>query len=117
MTTNNASGRTMVKCRFCGRLPVQGLPRAPGPVGPICADCLTAGLTLIRRGPTGEPAALAALASSSEVVCEYCGRWERRTFLGRHKSLKRLTGGAEHAVICADCLDRGGDLINRAARR
>jgi hypothetical protein len=107
-------------CRFCDRPPRPGQYRAPGPHGPICTDCLEAGLLLVHdgqarlsRGGTG----LACLRSANAAACEFCGRSERRTFLGFRRSLPRMTCAQVGAVICADCLNRGGELINQAVRQ
>jgi hypothetical protein len=112
--TNNQS-----PCRFCDRLPEPGQHRAPGPRGPICADCLEEGLMLVRdgqerisRGGTG----LALAASATGQACEFCGRSERRTFFGFRRPLARMSCRQRGSVICADCLNRGGDLLNRVSR-
>src|SRR6187399_2399451 len=100
-------------CRFCGRLPGPGQHRAPGPRGPICADCLETGLFLVRDGQerVSRGGTVLALAPVT-VACEFCGRIERRTFFGRRRPLARMTCAERGSVICADCLNRGGDLLN-----
>lgn len=116
MTENNGAGKA---CRFCGRLPVRGQVRAPGPVGPICADCLSAGLKLTRDHGAQTSSGgtdLVEIHAITANVCEYCGRRERRTFLGGHRPLSRMHCAQFDATICVDCLNQGGDLLNRAAR-
>ena len=110
---------SLSRCRFCDRLPERGLHRAPGPRGPICADCLETGLVLVRdarervsRGGTG----LSLLVSAEAKACEFCCRSERRTFFGFRRPLSRMTCAEQGSVICADCLNRGGDLLNRVSR-
>jgi hypothetical protein len=107
-------------CRFCGQPPRPGQYRAPGPQGPICTDCLEAGLMLVRdgqtrlsRGGTG----LAYVRSATADACEFCGRRERRTFLGFRRSLPRMSCAQVGGIICADCLNHGGELINQAVRQ
>ena len=117
MAGNNGAGGP---CRFCGRAPAPGQLRAPGPVGPICADCLTAGLKLTRdrdEQVSSGGTALVEIHAITGNVCEYCGRRERRTFLGGHRPLSRMHCAQSDATICVDCLNQGGDLINRAGRR
>jgi hypothetical protein len=119
MVSEHRSGRATL-CRFCGRPPLPGQYRAPGPHGPICTDCLEAGLLLVHdgqarrsRGGTG----LALLRSTTAEACEFCGRRERRSFFGFRRPLARMSCAQEGAVICADCLNRGGELINQALRQ
>jgi hypothetical protein len=113
--TNGASG----PCRFCGRPPRRGDHRVPGPAGPICLDCVRAGLRVVgdgeeRPNPAGE--VLDAVSAAQAPVCEFCGRREHRTFLGFRRPLVRLRCAARDAVICVDCLDRAGDTLNLALR-
>jgi hypothetical protein len=104
-------------CRFCGRLPEPGQHRAPGPRGPICADCLEDGLLLVRDGRERISHGGTALALAPAArACEFCDRTERRTFLGRRRPLMRMGCAERGSVICADCLERGGDLLNRISR-
>ncbi|GLY66567.1 hypothetical protein [Amycolatopsis taiwanensis] len=106
-------------CRFCDRPPRPGQYRAPGPRGPICVDCLEAGLQLVHDGQARVSLGgthLALAASPGEQACEFCGRSERRSFLGLRRALARMSCPQRGSVICADCLDRGGDLLNRVAR-
>ncbi|GLY37294.1 hypothetical protein Amsp01_033180 [Amycolatopsis sp. NBRC 101858] len=113
MTAANGAGRP---CRFCGT--VHG-PRVPGKAGPICVDCVRAGLRVVRDGAdreTGSGDVLAAVTSPLAAVCEFCGRRERRTFLGLRRPLLRVDCAARDAVICADCLDHAGDVLNLALR-
>lgn len=116
--TANGGGRRFAPCRFCGRGPRPGLPRVPGRDGPICLDCVQAGLWLVHdgeaRASAGGPA-LIRLPASDDAACQDCGRRERRTFLGRHRPLARMHSDSG-AVICADCLDEAGTAINLAAR-
>ena len=60
---------------------------------------------------------LARLTAVTEDACEFCGRRERRSFLGFHRTLPRMSCAQENAVICADCLNRGGELINKFLRQ
>lgn len=92
----------------------------PGPAGPICTDCVQAGLRLVHDGVlrTSEGGSvLAPVRSLAAYVCEYCGRREHRTFLGFRRPLARMSCEQFGAVICVDCLDRAGDLLNSAYRR
>lgn len=91
-----------------------------GPLGPICADCISVGLHLVRDGqqrqdPAG--ASLVRLRSAEQPPCEFCGRRDRRTFLGFQRSLARMNHVEVGSVICVDCLNKAGDLINQTARR
>lgn len=113
--TNGAGG----PCRFCGRLPRPGEPRVPGPAGPICVGCVQAGLRVMGDGaerPNEVGEVLAAVSAPQAPVCEFCGRRERRTFLGFRRPLPRVRCVARDAVICGDCLDRAGDALNLALR-
>ncbi|MFD5247746.1 hypothetical protein ACFWIW_24635 [Amycolatopsis sp. NPDC058340] len=56
------------------------------------------------------------VSSSGAYACEYCGRHERRSFLGFRRPLLRMTTSQFGAVICVECLDRAGDLLNRSYR-
>ncbi|MGH3436623.1 MAG: hypothetical protein ACRDRN_09155 [Sciscionella sp.] len=116
MTASNPAGGR-APCRFCDQVK-PGVPRMPGPVGPVCAGCIEVGLRLLRDGRQSEAggSALVRLRSAEDAPCEFCDRRERRTFLGFRRSLRRMARPAADAVVCLDCLDRGGDLINRAAR-
>lgn len=60
---------------------------------------------------------LARLTAVSDDACEFCGRRERRSFLGFHRRLARMSCPQAQAVICADCLNRGGELINKFLRQ
>ncbi|TNC20091.1 hypothetical protein FG385_31675 [Amycolatopsis alkalitolerans] len=114
------SDRRAAPCRFCGRSPAPGEHRLPGPAGPVCADCVEAGLALVRDGrarPSLGGTPLLAAERGSDLACEFCGRRERRTFFGFRRPLARMIGGPGNAVICADCLDRAGDVLNRALRQ
>jgi hypothetical protein len=113
VTAANGAGRP---CRFCGT--VRG-PRVPGKAGPICVDCVRAGLRVARDGADRETPGgdvLAAVTSPLAAVCEFCGRRERRTFLGLRRPLLRVTCAQRDAVICVDCLDHAGDVLNLALR-
>jgi hypothetical protein len=106
-------------CRFCGRPPNHGRPRLPGRHGPICLDCLQAGLYVVADGEaraSGNGTDLVALRTTVEAVCDFCGRGERESFLGFRRALARMQCRQLGSVICADCLDRGGDLLNEALR-
>jgi hypothetical protein len=117
MTAGNAAAARSVRCRFCYRMAAPGLHRAPGPEGPICADCVETGLALVRDGEERASrggTALARLAPDAENPCEFCDRGVRYSFLGFRRPLARMICRQSGAVICVDCLDRSGDLINRA---
>ncbi|HJQ48033.1 MAG TPA: hypothetical protein VJ870_17195 [Amycolatopsis sp.] len=119
MTSEQINGRGAV-CRFCGRPPRPGQHRAPGPQGPICTDCLEAGLVLVRDGRERRSlggTGLARVTSITDDACEFCGRRDRRNFLGFHRPLARMSCAQAHATICADCLNRGGELINKYLRQ
>ena len=91
----------------------------PGPEGPICTDCLETGLQLARDGharPSQGGTNLLRVNSTSDSACEFCGRRERTTFLGFHRPLARMSCPEIGSVICVDCLDHGGDVINKALR-
>ncbi|MEV6878512.1 hypothetical protein [Amycolatopsis sp. NPDC051128] len=114
MTGTNGAGGA---CRFCGG---RRDPRVPGRNGPICVECVRAGLRVVRDGAdreTGTGDVLAAVTSPLAAVCGFCGRRERRTFLGLRRPLLRVSCAARDAVICADCLDHAGDALNVALRR
>ncbi|WP_328454658.1 MULTISPECIES: hypothetical protein [unclassified Amycolatopsis] len=119
MTTNGA-GRPTAPCRFCGRPPRPRDHRVPGPSGPICVDCVQAGLWVIRDGgerPNEAGETLEAVSSPQAPVCEFCSRRERRTFLGFRRPLVRVRCAPRDAVICGDCLDHAGDALNLALRQ
>ncbi|NIH83515.1 hypothetical protein [Amycolatopsis granulosa] len=48
--------------------------------------------------------------------CEFCDRSDRRGFFGFTRSLRRMSCRQTGAVICDDCLDRGGNLLNEVLR-
>lgn len=100
-------------CRFCDRPGAKGRHRAPGPFGPICSDCLDAGRELCQDGQERILAELklARLITAPSVPCEFCGRGQRRTLLRRGRQLPRMRCVQTEAVICADCLARGGQLL------
>jgi hypothetical protein len=114
------NGRT-AQCRFCGRPGAEGVRRAPGPRGPICPGCLDVGTRLCRDGKErflGE-LTLARLVTAPGVECEFCGRDERRFLFLRRRPLPRMRCMPGDAVICADCLTRGRELlacVNRVCR-
>lgn len=113
MTAANGAGRP---CRFCGS--VRG-PRVPGKAGPICLDCVRTGIRVAGDGVDRETTSgdvLAAVTSPLAAVCGSCGRRERRTFLGLRRPLLRVSCAQRDAVICADCLDHAGDVLNVALR-
>lgn len=105
-------------CRFCSRPPVRGEYRAPGPRGPICPDCLHAGVLVCDDGRERElgDVRLAQLPEADTTACEFCGRSERRAFLRRRRALPRMRSAGGDAVICADCLDLGGRLLDHVIR-
>lgn len=105
-------------CRYCGREPESGQHRVPGPSGPICARCTEDGLALATAGRHAPEldTRLALVSAKDDAPCEFCERGIRRTFLGFARPLVRVRGNADGAVICADCLDRAGDLLNKAIR-
>lgn len=106
-------------CRFCGQARSRAKHRVPGPAGPICADCIEAGLHVVAHGEPGpghEESSLVLRGSGTDTACEFCERSHRYTFLGRRKGLTRVVFPVNGAVICHDCLDRSGDLLNRAIR-
>ncbi|WP_199432900.1 hypothetical protein [Qaidamihabitans albus] len=118
--TNGAASRHTARCRFCGRPPAPGQHRLPGPLGPICMECVQAGLYLVGDGEervSHGGTDLVRVQSSAETVCEFCGRGQRHSFLGVRRSLRRMRCRQLGSVICVDCLDRGGDLLNRALRQ
>ncbi|KAA9166364.1 hypothetical protein FPZ12_002030 [Amycolatopsis acidicola] len=107
-------------CRFCGRKSGPGEHRAPGPLGPICPSCLEAGLALVRDGRERRSrggTSLVRVVSAGSDACEFCDRSVRRSFFGRHRPLPRMSCTQGHAVICRDCLDRGGELLNHVLRQ
>ncbi|TNC23609.1 hypothetical protein FG385_20875 [Amycolatopsis alkalitolerans] len=116
-TEHLVNGRTAL-CRFCDRPGAKGLHRAPGPLGPICPDCLDTGRALCQdgrerslRGPK-----LARLVTAPGVPCEFCGRSRRHGVLRHHRPLPRMRCIPGEAVICADCLARGTQLLARVTR-
>lgn len=102
-------------CRFCGRHAARGEYRAPGPQGPICTDCLHAGVLVCddgRERSLGD-VRLAQLVATDATACEFCGRSERRrAFLRRRRPLPRVGRAGGDAVICVDCLNLGGRLLD-----
>lgn len=101
-------------CRFCDRPGAEGHHRAPGPLGPICPECLDAGRNLCQDGQDRILAELklARLTTAPSVPCEFCGRSQRRTLLRRGRPLPRMRCVQTEAVICADCLARGRQLLD-----
>lgn len=87
-----------------------------GPEGAICADCIEVGLYLALRGRSRPPRefALERLARRDQQCCEFCGRREQWRWLGSHHALPKVVCRESGAVICADCLNRNGELLNRA---
>jgi len=106
-----------MRCRFCDTPPTAGERRAPGPEGPICVRCVEAGLGVVHdgRARTSRGAELERL-TTPEPPCEFCDRTGRRSFLGFHRALPRMRSAHTGAVICDDCLDRSGTLLNEALR-
>lgn len=118
--TNGGAHRRSQPCRFCGRGASATDHRIPGPYGPVCAGCLETGLQLVRDGqprPGPVGAELVRVRSVDDAACEFCGRRQRHSFLGFRRPLARMSCPQVGAVICVDCLDHGGDLINQALRR
>jgi hypothetical protein len=70
------------------------------------------GLARVSHGGTS----LALAVSPVEQACEFCDRSERRTFFGFRRTLPRMSYPRRGSVICVDCLNRGGDLLNRVGR-
>ncbi|MDV6012187.1 hypothetical protein [Haloechinothrix sp. LS1_15] len=107
-------------CRYCARTRSTQQHRAPMPAGPICADCIEAGLFVASHGTPGLPeenSPPARLERHDTTDCESCGRHARETFLGfRQRKLVRVVFPRNGAVLCVECLDSSGDLINRAIR-
>ncbi|GAA4659935.1 MULTISPECIES: hypothetical protein [Amycolatopsis] len=111
------NGRT-APCRFCGRPGAEGLHRAPGPRGPVCPDCLEVGSLLCQDGQErflGE-LNLARLVTAPGVPCEFCDRDSRRALPWRRRPLPRMRCVPGDAVICADCLARGRQLLACVSR-
>lgn len=115
--TEAINGRS-APCRFCDRPGAEGRHRAPGPLGPICPDCLDAGRQLCQDGQERILAELklARLVTALSLPCEFCGRSERHTLLRRGRPLPRMRCVQTKAVICADCLARGGQLLALVSR-
>ena len=115
MTSNGQPGHA--PCHFCGQAPKPGQHRVSGPQGPICADCIESGLWLAasrKHEVDGEQ--LVRLDTADDGECEFCERQARLSFLGFRRKLTRVRAPGSGAVVCADCLDWAGDLINRAVR-
>ncbi|MTD56473.1 hypothetical protein GKO32_21205 [Amycolatopsis sp. RM579] len=104
-------------CRFCDRPGAKGRYRAPGPVGPICRECLDAGRDLCRDGKERLLGGLnlARLVTAPGIPCEFCDRDERRPWLRHAQPLPRMRRVPGDSVICADCLDRGEQLLARVS--
>ncbi|TVT21376.1 hypothetical protein FNH06_17280 [Amycolatopsis acidiphila] len=105
-------------CRFCEQPGTEGRYRAPGPLGPICPECLDAGRKLCQDGQErilGD-LKLARLVTAPGDPCEFCGRGERRDLLRRSRPLPRMRCVQGEAVICADCLILGGRLLAHVSR-
>lgn len=103
-------------CRFCARPPRREEHRVTGPSGAICADCIEVGLYLALRGRARPPRELGLerLAHRDPRSCEFCGRRTQWRWLGSHHALAKVACPDTGAVICADCLNRNGELLNRA---
>lgn len=116
MTSDGQAGH--VPCRFCGRMPKPGQHRVSGPHGPICSDCIEIGLSVTgtRKPHDVDGGHLRRLGSKDSDVCEFCDRGVRLSFLGFRRPLSKARAAESGAVICADCLDWAGTLINRAIR-
>lgn len=118
--TANRSRTAMVSCRFCGSPRAPRQHRAPGPQGPICTDCLEIGLRLVHDGrpyPDATAPLFVRIRSAQEPSCEFCGRAQRRSFLGLHRPLARMSCPRTGSVVCEDCLDQAGDLLNHTLRQ
>ncbi|MBA0128199.1 hypothetical protein H0B56_21860 [Haloechinothrix sp. YIM 98757] len=107
-------------CQLCARAESARQHRAPGPSGPICASCIEAGLHAVSSGAdegAADDALPVRLGRHDTTACESCERSSRDSFLGfRRRSLARVTFPRSGTVLCAECLDSSGDLINRAVR-
>lgn len=103
-------------CRFCDSPGAEGWHRAPGPRGPICPRCLHAGRELCRDGRERILGMnLARLVTAPGIPCEFCDRDERHTRLHHTRPLPRMLREPGQAVICADCIARGAQLLARVS--
>jgi hypothetical protein len=118
MAPNHRHSQRRTRCRFCDRPPADGQHRLPGRRGPICIECVQAGLYVASDGETrasGGGTELVVVRTMG-AVCDFCGRREREPFLVFRRKLVRVQCRQLGSVICADCLDRGGDLLNEVLR-
>ncbi|GHE82237.1 hypothetical protein GCM10017786_11280 [Amycolatopsis deserti] len=108
----------MMRCRFCDTPPAAGEARVPGPAGPICARCVETGLGLVRDGRprTSRGGTELDRIRAGGAPCEFCDRTDRRSFFGFTRGLRRMRCAQTGAVICDDCLDHSGNLLNQALR-
>lgn len=112
---SEAGGSGDLRCRFCGRSGSRQRPLVSGPLGPICAGCVETGLALVRAGgehPGNGAGRLVRLRGADEVPCEFCERAMRLSFFGFRRPLSRMACMTTGAVVCADCLEQKGKLIN-----
>lgn len=102
-------------CAFCGRARRQAGYLVLSEHGNICADCIELGLQVARDGQARESAGdteLTRLRSADDPACDLCGRSMRLSFLGFRRTLARMTCARFGSVMCLDCLDSRGDLVN-----
>jgi hypothetical protein len=114
-----SDSRNPRSCLFCRRVPGPGQHRMPGRRGPICVECVQAGLYVVADGMARASSGgtdLVPLRAEAELACDFCGRGERPAFLGFRRALVRMRCTQSGSVICVDCLDRGGDLFNEVLR-
>lgn len=106
-------------CPFCDRPKNRGQRRVPGVAGTLCVNCIQVGLRIVTGSAQAEDHGLIRLAAATDPACQFCRREQRRTFIGLHRRLERICRSRRGVVVCADCLDEAGNVVNDAvaARR
>lgn len=105
-------------CAFCGRSRSGVGYLVVAEQVNICASCIELGLQVVRDGQariTEGGTELTVLPPGEGPECDLCGRTVRLSFLGFRRKLSRMTCEKRGSVMCFECLDRRGDLVNSAA--
>lgn len=107
-------------CAFCGRSRRQVSYLVVADEASICASCIEVGLLVARDGKPRRSESgteFTGLRSATDPPCDLCGRSVRLSFFGFRRTLRRMTCTETGSVMCLDCLDHRGDLVNKSAAR
>jgi hypothetical protein len=114
------SERAETGCAFCGRSRRQVSYLVVADEVGICASCIEVGLLVARDQKPRQSEGgteFTGLRSATDPPCDLCGRSVRLSFLGFRRTLRRMVCTETGSVMCLDCLDHRGDLVNEAAAK